>query len=600
MKKFILVLVLVICCTFTFVACSDNTEDTEDIPLPAQTIEISTVEDLCGINNYLGSQYINYTFSLQNDIDLSSINQWVPIGNSETSFMSVFEGNDFSINNLTYTGLDETGEPTVTELNNNVALFGYTHNATISNLNLNNIDIDCYSSGDYFYSAGLVSYNIGISNFNNIAITGDINVSNVYTYNTTYGMDGVVQDDHVLACNTTQFIGGLVAYSAGNTVFTNINIDVDISNNNFHAVYEKVEKEVDGEIVVESEGYSINSYSSASFLPAQSLVGLMAGEIKSGGEISGITITGDLEILAKSIYASSGISILIDSDISDVTASNCNIICKASEKAGISGAIALIDSSNVSNIRVSYLSILAEPIADSIKNISIGGVASYCYDGAVLTDGNVTSLTVEVIDKDSLQLGGVVGVVRDATLTKSNAVGTFVINARKVISTDYINTASIVYSVYGNSIVTDCTGNINNTLVDSVSGTTLSKNTAIYGISSSTTYVNEDGKTVLRFATEDSIKDYVEVFVTHDNANEIIATYYNDEGVELGTITFTVDDSQYTSDGENCVRFMAAYYTEGIGLLNNDGTVLDIDGRNFAEYIQITGVPIYSNNSIIL
>ena len=72
-----------------------------------------------------------------NDIDLSSVANWEPIGTDDhNNFMGIFDGNGHVIKNLTI----NRGEKDC------VGLFGYAKNATIKNLGLENVDVkggDC-------------------------------------------------------------------------------------------------------------------------------------------------------------------------------------------------------------------------------------------------------------------------------------------------------------------------------------------------------------------------------------------------------------------------------------------------------------------------
>jgi len=86
-------------------------------------------------------------FKLMANIDMSRFTgtQYKIIGNSSTKFTGKFDGNRHIITNLTYT---------TTSATNYVGLFGYTNNATIQNLRIENVSIS--SGGDYI--GGLVGY----------------------------------------------------------------------------------------------------------------------------------------------------------------------------------------------------------------------------------------------------------------------------------------------------------------------------------------------------------------------------------------------------------------------------------------------------------
>ena len=79
-------------------------------------------------------------FKLMADIDMSQFTgmQYNIIGNSTMKFTGTFDGNSHIIRNLTYT---------TTTVKDYVGLFGYTLNATIQNLGVENVTIS--SGGNY-------------------------------------------------------------------------------------------------------------------------------------------------------------------------------------------------------------------------------------------------------------------------------------------------------------------------------------------------------------------------------------------------------------------------------------------------------------------
>ena len=139
--------------------------------IPAGYTAIYTAEDLNNMRNNLSGKYI-----LMNDIDLSSIDNWNPIGDYGTSnsdfskaFQGTLDGNGHIIKNLK---INRTTE-------DQVGLLGFTANATIKNLGIEDVDVkgkdgvgaligtssyntnisDCYSSGNitgHNFAGGLV------------------------------------------------------------------------------------------------------------------------------------------------------------------------------------------------------------------------------------------------------------------------------------------------------------------------------------------------------------------------------------------------------------------------------------------------------------
>ena len=121
----------------------------------AATIHISTIADLQAINNSLTDDYI-----LDNDLDLSSIPNFTPIGSSASPFYGTFNGGGYTISNLKISA----GE--------NAGLFRYAASSSkIENFIISNSII---SGGNYTgaavgYSEGIVD-SIGVMN---TIISGD-------------------------------------------------------------------------------------------------------------------------------------------------------------------------------------------------------------------------------------------------------------------------------------------------------------------------------------------------------------------------------------------------------------------------------------------
>ena len=98
---------------------------------------IYTAEDLNNIRNNLSGKYI-----LMNDIDLSTYENWEPIGSSETPFTGELDGNGYSISNLTIK-VYPTANTTCY-----YGLFAYASNIIIKNINLINCDINVTHIGE--------------------------------------------------------------------------------------------------------------------------------------------------------------------------------------------------------------------------------------------------------------------------------------------------------------------------------------------------------------------------------------------------------------------------------------------------------------------
>ena len=195
--------------TSTMTALSAVSEDTR---LSDGTYKICTTEDLIQLaamaNDYKTG---NCTFVLANDIDLSTVDNWTPIGDGY-AFGGTFDGNGYTISNLK---INTTNNPT--------GLFGWT-TGTIKNLGVENVNITGASDvgGLIGKAAGTVS---------NCYTTGSVVMA---SYTTDSGGTAVVSDagglvgtnfGKIIDCyseaNVTgdgNIVGGLVGYSSGDGI----------------------------------------------------------------------------------------------------------------------------------------------------------------------------------------------------------------------------------------------------------------------------------------------------------------------------------------------------------------------------------------------
>lgn len=195
--------------TSTMTALSSVSEDTR---LSDGTYKICTTEDLIQLaamaNDYKTG---NCTFVLANDIDLSTVDNWTPIGDGY-AFGGTFDGNGYTISNLK---INTTNNPT--------GLFGWT-TGTIKNLGVENVNITGASDvgGLIGKAAGTVS---------NCYTTGSVIMA---SYTTDSGGTAVVSDagglvgtnfGKIIDCyseaNVTgdgNIVGGLVGYSSGDGI----------------------------------------------------------------------------------------------------------------------------------------------------------------------------------------------------------------------------------------------------------------------------------------------------------------------------------------------------------------------------------------------
>ncbi len=119
---------------------------------------IYTAEDLNNIRNNLSGKYI-----LMDNIDLSSYENWTPIGTEETPFSGTFNGNNFVVNNI---GINNA--------TNHIGLFGYINSSEISNLAIENAKVKIITDENIY--VGLISGQATNSVLSNCKSNGTISI----------------------------------------------------------------------------------------------------------------------------------------------------------------------------------------------------------------------------------------------------------------------------------------------------------------------------------------------------------------------------------------------------------------------------------------
>ena len=148
--------------------------------------ELTKLAEMTNAGKIKGGEFV-----LGTDIDLASIENWTPIGNTSKSFNGVFDGNGYVINNLK---IDTT--------NSIQGLFGCIHNeSVVKNTALVNINVSGSS-----HVGGLIGYSYG--NIYNCYTTGKIKGTDDY-------VGGLVADTYANIVNsysTVEVIANLVDY----------------------------------------------------------------------------------------------------------------------------------------------------------------------------------------------------------------------------------------------------------------------------------------------------------------------------------------------------------------------------------------------------
>lgn len=193
------------------------------------TYSISTVHELVALADYVnsGKGTTNMTFVLGADIDLSSIDNWTPIGTSSNiRFQGTFDGNGHTISNLT---IDSTS--------GYIGLFGSVYKATVKNLGLSNAEVsgvanvggligyclsstvtNCYISGNISATGGQTGGLVGFfssSNMSNCYSTGSVSCSSTSMYAATGGLIGQGQKVYVNNSYSTSSVSNTAYYTGG-------------------------------------------------------------------------------------------------------------------------------------------------------------------------------------------------------------------------------------------------------------------------------------------------------------------------------------------------------------------------------------------------
>ena len=165
--------------------------------------EISNLAGLKWVAEQVNTETTTFegeTVKLTADIDLGG-EQWMPIGYWVT-FNGTFDGQNHTISNLKHHG---------TEADCYVGLFGYTENATIKNLTINNVDIKLVADNSWAggHMGALVGNIDGTTVIENITVSGDVK------------LDG---DMEKMGAGR---IGAVVGGNECNATFKNVNVNAN-------------------------------------------------------------------------------------------------------------------------------------------------------------------------------------------------------------------------------------------------------------------------------------------------------------------------------------------------------------------------------------
>ena len=184
-------------------------------------LQISSVDDIIAFRDEVnaGKNYVGITVELTADLDMTSVENWIPIGNgggTASSFCGTFDGKNHTISNLTSNNKDQAG------------LFGTLY-GYVKNLKMENVNV---TSTHY---AGGIAAHLGSENgkvISNCHVSGGTITSTPELVNGSYdngdkagGILGYVTGiDKVTNCTATNLtiqgyrdLGGIVGIANGNS-----------------------------------------------------------------------------------------------------------------------------------------------------------------------------------------------------------------------------------------------------------------------------------------------------------------------------------------------------------------------------------------------
>ncbi len=427
-----------------------------------------------------------------------------------------------------------------------IGLFGYTYGAKITDLVIDGADFEFYGEGDNVYAGIISGYDIA-SEFSKIRLNDcKILASLIETLTVRYHVENAKPKSVAQENSMKQYLGGIVGYSRGNTVvnvvdnvfttqttttvFDDIKVsNITIDNTNFSAVFNPQLKAVysqygdedskDYSILIteltDEEGFGAYEVNDNLKQPKQTFAGCV-----SGYSVDATIKNVDVDGFNKTVYFKNndgfgsekinvgGVSAALLGSESKAEKINVNNIDIYGQKiktgAMIGGAFAEVKGGKVENdCNVTNAKFVVNGNLSAIETVCVGGFASYCDEGADLSDLNVQDVYLEsnyIAESENLGsiLAGIVGVLRDSTLGTSKAKGiTFKVISNEYKESYYCFTRNAVSQVYGNSVVK---GNVETIDCSYYKGQadTAEEYAVIKPIVTKNNYVNENGETSAR------------------------------------------------------------------------------------------------------
>ncbi len=150
------------------------------------------------------ANFLDKTFQLGNDIDMSEVTNFIPIGTSSNPFTGVFRGENHKINNWTWTSSST----------DNIGIFGYVKGALINKINLENFNIDFGNGNNIGAFIGESGYGTKIEDINlqKIILSGTGNNVGGLIGKADAGLIRITAGSSVQIVTTGTNVGGIIGY----------------------------------------------------------------------------------------------------------------------------------------------------------------------------------------------------------------------------------------------------------------------------------------------------------------------------------------------------------------------------------------------------
>lgn len=603
MKKKITVLftvIAVLALVFALTACNGEKENEKEA-LPAETVHISTLSDLTGLNNYLGKLYKNYTFVLDNDIDASGVENWTPIGDSvENAFCAAFDGNGHSVKNLQFKGWNDDYTPIPELLGGKegmenitsfptMALFGYGDNATFKNVKIENIDFKFYADSGFSYVAGLVAYNVGASRFENVAVDGGIYIDNVYKKVNTYDNLGNRQGVRS-SCEATIYAGGINAYSDGATEFENLSSSIYFNNDfprSFYHDRSNAEPEELEEEDFEEKYVVANGANDANAAPNQVFVGGVCGMVK-GGTVTDCNFNGNLNVYGKSVCAGGILAAGYRGGKINNSVSTGNISTEVHSKSVIGGIVGHCDDFDVQQVTASGIKLSSLHYASGLS-MDVGGIFGFAGNTSEISETAVENAKM-TINFATANVGGIGGVIRDAKISSSKVE---VIELNVVVGGLAKESCGEIFGTVVNSIYNNAELSDDNTVTSAT--VKLGKETwevsNLYSKFNTTSYVDENGKLGIRLFEKGKTDKFIYVFAVKEEGGLKVSVHNE----ELSLLSEAVFSGEFTETDNMAETYIETYFVAGEGFKTATSGELTAEGRDLVNYEYRSGNPVLPN-----